>query len=159
MCVSKCFKDVYTNYSVCDRRRTVSIKEKGKNYIAKNINLKQIAQYHIDAPSVVATEEKRCDYAIYIFDEEDSSKNDDRLIFIELKGSDLNTAVKQIRASIKQKVNVAGVAVYKIDARVITSKTPSPKYKSTEEVILRNELNNYGKGKLIIKTKSYTENI
>lgn len=149
MCKPTCFKDIYTNYYVCDRRPTVSINEKGKTYLANNRDLKEIAQYHVDDSSETATGKKRCDYAIYIFDEEDSFKNDDRLIFIELKGSNISRAIEQIQASFKEIVKDADVAVSKVDARVIASKNRYPDYYSAKAVALRKELKRYGKGDLI----------
>lgn len=159
MCVSKRFKDVYTNYSVCDRRRTVSIKEKGKNYIAENINLKQIAQYHIDDSDETSPDSERCDYAIYIFDENEPTKDDDRLIFIELKGSNVKKAIEQIKASFDEKIKKTRVVVTKVDARIITSQTPNPNYYSTERVALENKLIRHGKGNLIISTMKYKEDV
>ena len=65
--------------------------------------------------------EKRCDY---LMDSEELK----RVIFIELKGGDLNKAVVQIFSTIAYLKNE--FADYRIDARIIGSKDV-PKFKNT----------------------------
>lgn len=160
MDIAKHFIEIHTDYFVCDRRRTVSLQEKGKRYEAINVDSKQIAQYHTDDPDR-KTESKRCDYAIYIFEKDQNGKikADDRLIFIELKGSDVDRAIEQINSSLEERVINGRVNISKVDALVITSKTPSPKYHSSKKVALRNKLNQYGKGCFIVKTRTFSENV
>ncbi len=143
------FNEVHTDHFLCDRRNTISLEENKKRYIAYNVAGKSVAQYHIDKNNEPP---KKCDYAIYV-------DEDDRIIFIELKGSDVLHAIKQIRQSINDKVILPRITCSTLDARIIASKTPNPNFTSSAEVKLNQILKSYGGKNLKISTRYYKENI
>jgi DNA topoisomerase IA len=153
------FHEVHNRWLFCDRRKIISISEKGKKYCATNKEEKKIAQYHIDTPDSTNETHKKCDYALYIFDNEDINKDVDRVIFIELKGKDITHAIKQIHETIDDWVEAFKIRPAKIDARVVASYVPIPAIKRADLLGLENRLNRYGKGDLKIASKCFKEDI
>ncbi|MEO6720257.1 MAG: hypothetical protein ABIN67_07810 [Ferruginibacter sp.] len=96
-----------------EKRKIYSVSENNKKYTLHNKSGVVIRQVKIDRCLAQRENEKRCDFLM------DSS--DLRIaIFIELKGGDLNSAVKQIYSTIIYlKTEFKG---YRIDARIIGSK-------------------------------------
>lgn len=145
--------NIHTNHFVCDRRKKISLEENKRKYRANNSLEKMVAQYHLDTETKPP---KKCDYAIYIYDDEDETKNDNRLIFIELKGSDILSATKQISQSINDFVKIPNIECKVIDARIVASKVPTPNIKSTDIVKCKDLLKQYG-GCLIIRSNGNFE--
>ncbi|WP_019539650.1 hypothetical protein [Proteiniphilum acetatigenes] len=152
------FHEIHTRRVECDRRKRISIKEKGKRYLGINNDEKVIAKYHLDDPEH-PVEGIRCDYALYVYDDENQAKDDDRLIFIELKGSDIEQAIQQISNSIRDWVVNYSIRPRKLDARIISSGCRNPQYYKTNQVRLEKELNKYGQGNLIVATRQFTEEL
>jgi hypothetical protein len=153
------FHEVHKHWLFCDRRKKISICEKGKKYCATNKEEKKIAQYHIDIPDSTNETHKKCDYALYIFDNEDSSKDADRVIFIELKGKDIAHAIKQIHETIDDWVEAFKIRPAKMDARVVASYVQIPAIMRADLLGLENRLNRYGKGNLRIASKYFDEDL
>lgn len=155
------FKDKHSNFDSCTRDRRISFREKGKEYKADNVDLKKTARYRIDDKSDIKNDNKRCDYALYIFDPEKPNLDDDRLILIELKGSDIARAIKQIKQSIKDLVESYKLNPKRVDARIVVSKNRNPKYYATNEVRLKSRLKSFGekKGDFKVQAKVMNERI
>ncbi len=147
------FNEVHTDYFACDRRKIISLVENKKRYIANNESEKFVAQYHIDTNTAPP---KKCDYAIYIFDREKPIKDDNRVIFIELKGgADVSKAIEQICQSIKDLIIQPGIDCAYIDARIVAAQCPPPRYYHTKEVKLNQLLKPYGGRRLEIGSNGY----
>lgn len=144
------FHEIHTNWSYCDRRKRISIKEKGKKYSASNLEEKIVVQFHIDDIDNTDNTAKKCDYALYIHDDEDEYKDDDRLILIELKGKDVTRALKQISSTIDNWVESYNLKPRKIDARIVVSGMQNPRYISTDLQRLRKRLIKFDEGSVEI---------
>jgi hypothetical protein len=79
----------------CDDRRECVAKQKGKKYTLLNLSKYIVKSINVDKCLVDKTEGKRCDYLMHI-----TNKELQRAIFIELKGGDLSSALKQLCSTI-----------------------------------------------------------
>ena len=104
-----------------DNRKAFVAEENRKKYNLNNPSGQFIRKVKIDKCLDQNSGEKRCDYLM-------DCKNLKRVIFIELKGSDLNKAVVQIHTTIVHLKNE--FLNYNIDARIIGSKDV-PNFKNT----------------------------
>jgi preprotein translocase subunit Sec63 len=98
-------------------------------------------------------------FALYLFDDEDISKDADRVIFIELKGKDIHHAIKQIDETIGDWVVAFKIRPAKMDARVVASSIPNPKFIRADLLRLENRLYEYGKGDVLIASKYLEEDV
>lgn len=153
------FNEIHTNWFCRDRRKNISLEEKKKKYLAENPEEKCVAQYRIDNPDEPNVENKKCDFALYVHDDEEPLKCDDRLIFIELKGTDINRAFKQITKTIEDWVIAYNIRPRRMDARVVAARVPSPHYVSTEQARLQKRLNRYDQGDIKIGSNGYFKEI
>lgn len=151
------FHEVHTNWEICDRRKRISIKEKGKVYRALNSEEKIIIQYHIDAIENINQNKKKCDYALYVYDNLEALKDDDRVIFIELKGKNIKKAILQIEVSINDLVQSHRLKPKRIDARIVASGVPKPNILRSDLIRLRTSLVKYGNGVVEIGTNGNYE--
>ena len=71
-----------------DTRKEAVFREKGKEYIAKNIDKKLLAGFQVDDGIIKSKEMQKCDKALLV--------NDERLYLIEFKGADISTACEQL---------------------------------------------------------------
>lgn len=71
-----------------DTRKEAVFREKGKEYIAKNIDKKLLAGFQVDDGIIKSKEMQKCDKALLV--------NDDKLYLIEFKGADIGTACEQL---------------------------------------------------------------
>ncbi|MEO8853859.1 MAG: hypothetical protein ABI359_08775 [Ginsengibacter sp.] len=104
-----------------DKRKVCVAEENGKKYNLNNHFGLLIRKVKIDKCLDQDIGEKRCDYLM-------DCENLKRVIFIELKGGDLNKAVVQIYSTIVYLKNE--FINYKIDARIVGSKDV-PRFKNT----------------------------
>jgi hypothetical protein len=106
-----------SKYSDCqiDQRIIVS-RENGNEHILHNDARYPVFQYHIDGGIVNAPEGERCDFIV------EAQKESSLLAYIvELKGSDLNKALSQIKSTINAyRKNLHG---YQILPRVVIHRT------------------------------------
>lgn len=80
---------------MCGRNQGIVVSEENKNkHIVENKSRADIYQYHIDGEIITGTNGKRCDYIVEV------QTRCPRAYIIELKGSDVNTAIVQIEATI-----------------------------------------------------------
>lgn len=150
------FSDRHTNYIFCDRRKHLSLTENKRSYRATNGRAKKIAQYQIDSGQVG---NERCDFAVYVFDSQNTVRDDDRLILIELKGSNVTKAISQITQALNDYVISQNLKPKQIDARIVVSRSPNPRFYRTDAIRLKNVLKRYGKGSLEIESRVFSENI
>lgn len=148
------FHKVHTNPSYRDRRKTVSLKENKMNYIAKNPNEKEVLLYRTDNP---AQTNRRCDYVLYIMDSENEFQDEDRLILIELKGKDVERGITQITQTLEDYVTKKKISINRVDARIIVSRSPTPRLYASYERRLNIRLKKKGKGKLQIQSRKLEE--
>jgi hypothetical protein len=100
----------------CDTRNEVIIKDKGnpKYWTFKNLKDKCVCLIRID-DCVISGSTPRCDYLFLVCDETEKSA-----FFIELKGKDLEKALKQILSTINNlKGSLTGFCLY---ARIAVTK-------------------------------------
>ena len=134
-----------------DKRKICVATEKGKTYTLNNISNYKVRKVKIDKCLPQKESEKRCDYLIDI-DDQDLK----RVIFIELKGSKLADALRQIYSTI---IYLSGeYKNYTKDARIVGSRNVPGfidlhNYKKLAKEIFQN-------GTIGIRTnKVYFENI
>lgn len=100
-----------------DNRKIVIARDKGEKskYIGNNDSEKLVAKYKVDGGLINNGE--KCDYLVL-------DKNERIAYFIELKGSDLIKAIKQIESTIPK---IKGdIPEYKINARIVLTKQRTP---------------------------------
>ncbi len=146
----KKFHEKHTNYLSIDRRTIAVCEAKGRKYSAINKERKKIAIYQTD--DGMRDDIKQCDYAFYILE-------DDRVIFIELKGSNIEHAIKQIESTLQTYITNYSIEPHRIDARIVASRVRSPKYYSTSARRLKQKLSKYGKGTFEVATQTKIEEV
>lgn len=108
-------------------------------YRLLNNSAKEIVVYKIDGGIINNDEVQKCDNGIYT--------EDDLLILVELKGTDLDHALNQISSTIKILLKQPSIKVKKLNARVVLSKVRVPDMLSTKEKQLKQLLQkSYGGG-------------
>lgn len=141
----------YTKFS--DRRSEVVLTDRrGKvEYRGLNNTRLLVTAYCVDGGIITDNSIKKCDYALYI-----PSLGNIRLI--ELKGSDMNTAVQQIEATYRKLdlTKIAGIA--KIYGRIVLTKVNTPSIRSTNFVRLEKLLKQSG-GDLVYGSKQLKETV
>jgi len=135
-----------------EKRKICTAKEAGKSYTLENESGFIVRKVKADKCLPQKEREHRCDYLMSI-----DNQNNDRVFFIELKGTKLLDAVGQIFDTIiylkKEFIN------YRLEARIVgRSDTPNikldPKYRKLAREILPTN------GRIIIATnKFYSERI
>jgi len=111
-----------------DNRSIVVLKDKGSKsgskYRAENSNRKTLVCLRVDGCLMADMDEKKCDFLLLVCDRKD--EKDERIAhFIELKGSDISTAIKQLSNSVKQLIPVLIRNKYDTAfAKLAVSKTP-----------------------------------
>jgi len=101
-----------------DKRKKVTVEENTKKFIVNNSDQKYVALYRVD--DCLITNGSRCDYLLLNCFEDDLSA-----YLIELKGSNLTQAVKQIDATLARfKEDLEDFK--KINARIVLTKVNFP---------------------------------
>ncbi|WP_174783731.1 hypothetical protein [Dolichospermum sp. UHCC 0259] len=115
----------------CDTRKTIVVKDSGnkQEYRVTNENGKEICKIKVDG--CLIKDGERCDYLIL-------SCEDKSAFFVELKGHDLQKAIAQIDSSINKLMN--DIKEFKIYARIVLNRTPSPDINSSIEIKLKKRL-------------------
>jgi hypothetical protein len=141
----------------CDKRTTLVVKDSGnkQEYRVINTNGKEICKIKVDGCFI--KEGERCDYLILACEDKSA-------FFVELKGHDLPKALSQINSSItKLKTEIQEFQEYKIYARIVLNRNPTPDINSSIEIKLKKRLkqqNGKDTGDLIkYKSKVLEENI
>jgi hypothetical protein len=118
----------------CDTRKTIVVKDSGnkQEYRVTNDNGKEICKIKVDG--CLIKEGERCDYLIL-------SCEDKSAFFVELKGHDLQKALSQIDSSInKLKDEIPELQEFKIYARIVLNRNPTPDINSSIEIKLKKRL-------------------
>ena len=150
------FRSKHKDYEWCDNRPAISLTQKRKKFSAKNNNNKYVCCYHSDTGD--ATEgQKVCDYILCVSESEESSH--ERLYFIELKGSDIDHALKQIYETIIDSVVNFDLKPVQIDARIVAAKVKAPNISTTHRAKLKTLLKRFGEGEIKLATNSMHEEI
>jgi hypothetical protein len=118
----------------CDTRKTIVVRDSGnkQEYRVTNDNGKEICKIKVDG--CLIKEGERCDYLIL-------SCEDKSAFFVELKGHDLQKALSQIDSSInKLKDEIPELQEFKIYARIVLNRNPTPDINSSIEIKLKKRL-------------------
>jgi hypothetical protein len=115
----------------CDSRKTIVVKDSGnkQEYRVTNNNGKEICKIKVDG--CLIKESERCDYLIL-------SCEDKSAFFVELKGHDLKKAIVQIDSSLTNLMTE--IKEFKIYARIVLNRNPTPDINSSVEIKLKNRL-------------------
>lgn len=119
-----------------DNRKAVVLKDKkGGNvcYRGDNNERNELIVYKIEEGILKNEPGLKCDFGLY-------TVSSNTIRFIELKGSDLKHAIKQIINSIKNVVDKNSIEVDRIHGRVVLSKVRTPDMNSTYEKELKRML-------------------
>lgn len=119
-----------------DNRKIVALKDKkgGKVcYRGENSQGNELIAYKIEDGILKNVPGTKCDFGLY-------TVSSDTIRFIELKGSDLNHAIKQIRNSIRNVLDKHAIKVEKVHGRVVLSKARTPDLNSSYEKELKKML-------------------
>lgn len=133
-----------------DFRRQAVCTEKKKRYNLVNDKNNQVALFHMDGgiirdePSV-----QRCDFLYVVYDQDCPTA-----IFVELKGSDISHAVRQLKASIDR---YGEILKRRVCARIICSSVPRLYNDPIVKNLKRELTRQYQGGNLIIFEKSRDE--
>ncbi len=114
-----------------DNRPTIVLKEKKSKYIGKNNESKNFTSIKVDG-CLIEENLKQCDFLLLNCDQH-------LAYLIELKGSDLLQAIRQIDKSL-DKLAARLKLFQSINARIVLTKTPAPDINSTEEIRLKKRL-------------------
>lgn len=131
-----------------DNSKNVPLRQKREStvYRLDNKSQKEVVVYKIDGGLIVNNNGKKCDYGIYT--------EDDMLFLIELKGDDLNYALKQINQSINILLEQPNIKVKKLSVRIVLSKVRTPEILESEEKKLKQKLHKlYGGGDYLKKSQ------
>ena len=118
----------------CDTRKTIVVKDSRnkQEYRVTNDNGKEICKIRVDG--CLIKEGERCDYLILACE-------DKTAFFVELKGHDLQKALSQIDSSItKVKNEIQEFKEFKIYARIVLNRNPTPDINSSIEIKLKKRL-------------------
>ena len=118
----------------CDNRKTIVVKDSGnkQEYRITNKNGKEICKIKVDGCLIKNGE--RCDYLILACEDKSA-------FFVELKGHDLQKALSQIDSSItKVKNEIQEFKEFKIYARIVLNRNPTPDINSSIEIKLKKRL-------------------
>ncbi|MCL6754171.1 hypothetical protein KBT16_25620 [Nostoc sp. CCCryo 231-06] len=115
----------------CDNRRTIVVRDSGNSqeYRVTNSSSKEFCKIRVD--NCLIREGEKCDYLIL-------DCQDKLAFFVELKGQDLKKAFTQIDSSIN--ILIDEIQDFKIYARIVLNRTPSPNINSSMEIKLKKRL-------------------
>lgn len=149
------FSEAYTDHAYIlstDRRETIKFKEpkEKREYIADNIHKRHVVRYKVDDGIITSKALQKCDFALYV--------EDDRVYFIEMKGSDYDHAIDQIDSTITILLEKPQLTAASINARVVLSKARTPNMKTIREKKLNARLKKLN-GTLVKRTGKLIETI
>lgn len=117
--------------TVCDRRKNIVLRDTGNPQEYRIINKKAKEVCTIQVDGCLIKEGERCDYLLL-------SCEDQLAFFVELKGHDLPKSITQINSSITKLENE--IQEFKIYARIVLNRTPTPAINSSIEIKLKKRL-------------------
>ena len=84
-------------YSCCKQKQKIIVSaENGNEHVQHNVSSCDVYQFHIDGGIIQSREGERCDFLV-----EAQSERVHNAYVIELKGSDLNKAIRQVSQTIR----------------------------------------------------------
>lgn len=136
---------LFEGRSMCDINAVEVVSSEGKNrHILKNPMGKDVYKYHIDGDIVKEEDVQRCDYIVEV-----NESNSLVAFVIELKGSDLTKAIRQIKSTIlKFREELSG---YDILPRVVIHKVSTHDIKSYEYRAFKKQFPKFEKGTLLFE--------
>ena len=131
-----------------DNRKIVNVEENSRKFVGLNSKQKLFALYHVDGCIII--DGQKCDYLLL---------NCSELIayLIELKGSDLIHAVRQINTTLNHLLGDLADFT-KINARIVLTKVNTPDLKSSDLIKLEKRIRQLG-GTLDYKAIVLSENV
>lgn len=134
-----------------DKRGIILLKEEGERSTYKGINKdkKTLCVYHVDKCKSMSWPGKSCDFLIL-----DAVAK--RAYFIELKGQDISSAIKQLNNSIDNLIG--SLMAFSIFGRIVPSKIGTLSLNSSKFLLLKNRLKELN-GDLQLKNKIFEENL
>lgn len=129
------------------RDQKIHVKEHSRKYTLENSGRECIAKITVDNGLLTAGSGKKADYLLLRCEQ-------DIAYFVELKGCDVAKACEQILSTITLLQSI--VNTYRINARIVCSRVPTPDLRSSHRVRLENSCKRKN-GTLIISTIQYTE--
>ncbi|MGZ0087293.1 hypothetical protein ACWNXI_17470 [Caldibacillus thermoamylovorans] len=122
----------------CDHRRLAVVEENKRGIRFVNHQQKRVALYRVD--DCLLKEGKRCDFLFLV--------EESQAFFVELKGADLEEAMRQIARTVEQ----LGKKLfgYRFEGRIIATRVRTPAIKSTFRIKLEKMLRKTG-GSLVVK--------
>ena len=120
-----------------------SASENGKKFILKNVSGKSICRVRVDDCLITDQKSKKCDFLFNI-------KENSRYFLVELKGVDLDTAVKQIESTfdhVNQKIKQPPVNYIGIIVSSAVPRASTLKFQNLQDKLYRAK-------KLLVKRKS-----
>ncbi len=121
-------------------------------YRIQNKSGKYLMKYRIDNGISNSTDFKKCDWGVYL-------KDDDILYLVELKGADLEEPILQLISTIDNIINKAGVKVSQINARAVLTKVRAPNIRDTDTKAIKRKLKSFGNGTFDFDAQKYIETI
>lgn len=151
-CVKLPFKDDCID--ILDNRKTIVTEENGRKHILNNPEGRRICRYRVDG--CLISEGNKCDFMVVVHTLKESDGLE-AIFLVELKGSDLVHAIRQIDHVVEYLAS-KHLIVNSVQARIILSKTPGPAINSSHEIKLKKKLKNLG-GNLRYTTRVLEESI
>lgn len=116
----------------CSKNVPIYEPKEKREYRLLNKKAKEIVIYKIDGGLVKGNSCLKCDYAIYT--------EDNWLFLIELKGTDIDHALKQLNSTIDILLKRPCIKVKELKIRIVLSKVPVPRISSSKEKIFKQRL-------------------
>ena len=133
------YKEVLTsNIEFSDCRKIVALFDKRRpsvKYIANNPNARFISVFHVDG-GLITDNEAKCDKLMVAENENEYETKHPDFYFIEFKGTDFETAIRQLNRSID--VLMCNVDFRSVNCRLVMSRCPN--IKNTSEIRLERKL-------------------
>lgn len=118
-----------------ESRENLSLKEQRTKYLLRFGKRRTCVAYQVDGN--IITEGNRCDYLVLAKQDEDSQDNNWKAVFIELKGTDVEHALKQLDAGMSNS-KLKHSSINERHARIVAKSFPSsksnPKFETAKRI-------------------------
>jgi hypothetical protein len=149
------YKDIFTsNIDFSDCRKIVVLADKkhpNVKYIAKNPNERLVCVFYVDG-GLISDNEAKCD-KLLVAENKDEKQHPD-FYFVELKGADFKTAIRQLNRSID--VLMCHIDYRSVNCRLVMSRCPD--IKSSNGIRLERKLKSLN-GNFIRQSRQLEETI
>ena len=146
-----CEKYKKSEYCDCNKNKIIVVSDKGHpkiKYIAKNDNSNELCVLKVDNGYIKSDIQKKCDFLVF-------NCKTPQSYFVELKGSDLIQAARQIVITIDN----FSPEIYEsvINARIVLSKVSVPQYENHPEYLKLKKIIKKHNGTIIQRTRIIEE--